>query len=334
MQPTLSQKLQLGLFVIIGASLITILIYFIGNKHAVFGNYRYITADFNNINGLEMGNNVRYSGIKAGNVGEIRILNDTTIRIRLIIDKSIFGHISKDAIATIGTDGLLGSMVVNIIPGHPATGKVQQGDHINSFSRISTEGILKTLNVTNENAALLTADLLRITQALNEGNGIAAALINDSTLTLGLRDVVSSLRLTAGSTHLSARRIDSLIASLDEGDNIIHLLKDTSLAIHIRSIVNEVERTGSDMDKVVQNLNLTAGHLDKAILNLKDGAGVVNYLSNDPQLVHKIQSSVTKLDSVMTRLNSSGDLLRENLIAMRQHFLFRGYFKKLEKENR
>ena len=76
----------------------------------------------------------------------------------------------------------------------------------------------------------------------------------------------------------------------------------------------------SEINKVVTNLNAT-------ILNIKDGKGSINYLSNNPDLVRKI-------DSTMTNLNAASIKLNEDLEAMKHNFLLRGYFKKQEKENK
>jgi len=65
--------------------------------------------------------------------------------------------------------------------------------------------------------------------------------------------------------------------------------------------------------------------LNVTILNIKDGKGALNYLSNDENLVKKI-------DSTMTNLNDASIKLNENLEALKHNFLFRGYFKKKAKE--
>ena len=53
-------------------------------------------------------------------------------------------------------------------------------------------------------------------------------------------------------------------------------------------------------------------------------SGAINYLSNDPKLV-------TKIDSTMTNISEASKKLNENLEALKSNFLFRGYFKKQEK---
>jgi phospholipid/cholesterol/gamma-HCH transport system substrate-binding protein len=91
-------------------------------------------------------------------------------------------------------------------------------------------------------------------------------------------------------------------------------MKDTAVARHIINIVVTLEKSTKKMDTVVQNLNL-------AVLNAKDGKGAINYLSNDPNLVKKI-------DTTMTNINESSKLLNENLEALKHNFLFKAYFKK------
>ena len=81
MEKSNSQKIQLGIFVIIGTLVFLAAIYFIGNKQNMFGNTSHLKATFVNVNGLQPGNNVRYAGIDIGTVKEIEMVNDTTINL-------------------------------------------------------------------------------------------------------------------------------------------------------------------------------------------------------------------------------------------------------------
>ena len=90
MEKTTSQKIRLGLFVIIGLLLFILAIYFIGDKQKMFGKTNHLEAVFNNVNGLQLGNNVRYSGINVGTVRAIEMINDSTIKVDMLIDKTIF----------------------------------------------------------------------------------------------------------------------------------------------------------------------------------------------------------------------------------------------------
>ncbi|SHG44645.1 phospholipid/cholesterol/gamma-HCH transport system substrate-binding protein [Flavobacterium segetis] len=318
MEKTTSQKIRLGFFVISGLIIFIVAIYFIGDKQKMFGQTNHLKAIFNNVNGLQLGNNVRYSGVNAGTVRTINMINDSVIEVEMLIDKSIFSHIKKDAIAIIGSDGLVGNMIINIVPGKGNKAAVEHGDQITTVKRVQTDDLLSTLDVTNKNAALLTADLLKITKEIIEGKGTVGSLINDTVIAQDLKQTMFYLKVTGKGTAESVTKLNKLIGSLENKNNVIGVLKDTAVANDIKKIVQNLDRSSAGIDKLVSNLNTT-------ILNIKEGKGALNYLSNDPNLVRKI-------DSTMININEASFRLNENLEALKHNFLFRGYFKKQEKE--
>ena len=320
MEKTASQKIQLGLFVIIGLLLFILAVYFIGNTQKMFGKTDHLKAVFNNVSGLQLGNNVRYSGINVGTVREIEMINDSTIRVDMIIDRAIFHHIKKDAVATIGSDGLVGNVIINIIPGKGNKPLVESGDIIKSINRIRTDDILNTLNITNQNAALLTVDLLKITKEITQGKGTVGLLINDSVVAKDLKKTMHYLKMSSKGTSESVANLNTLVKDLNQKDNVIGVLKDSEVANKIKNIVDNLDHSGNEMNKVITNLNTT-------IVNIKEGKGAINYLSNDPKLVQKI-------DSTMTNINEASFRLNEDLEALKHNFLFRGYFRKQEKANK
>jgi phospholipid/cholesterol/gamma-HCH transport system substrate-binding protein len=317
MEKTTSQKIRLGLFVVIGLLIFILAIYFIGNKQQMFGKTEHLKAVFTNVGGLQLGNNVRYSGINVGTVQEISMINDTAIIVDMIIDKSIFKNIKKNATATIGSDGLVGSMIINIAPGKGVADFVEANDVIKSFDRIRSDDMLTTLNTTNQNAALLTADLLKITKEITEGKGTVGILINDTVIANDLKKTMHYLKITSQGTSESVVKLNQLISSLSNKDNVVGVLSDTVVAKQIKTIAINLQQSSHEINKVVENLNAT-------ILNVKDGKGAINYLSNDPKLVKNI-------DSTMTNINQASSRLNENLEALKHNFFFKGYFKKQEK---
>ncbi|TRX10795.1 MlaD family protein [Flavobacterium gawalongense] len=317
MEKTTSQKIRLGLFVIIGLIIFILAVYFIGDKQQMFGKTYHLKAIFNNVNGLQIGNNVRYSGINVGTVEGIEMVSDTIIRVDMLIEKNIFSYIKKDAVAIIGSDGLVGNMIINILPGKGKFPPVNPGDEIKSLNRVRTDEMLNTLGVTNKNASLLTADLLKITKEITDGKGTVGLLIKDSILAKDLKETVHYLKIAGKGTSESVTKLNRIISSLDNKDNVIGVLKDTAVANNMKTIVQNLDESSYKIDEVVTNLNST-------ITNIKDGKGAINYLSNDPELVRKI-------DSTMTNINEASFRLNENMEALKHNFLFRGYFRKQEK---
>src|SRR6476620_10821290 len=105
---------KLGIFVTVGMVILVVSLYFIGSKKNLFGNKFSVYVNFKDINGLKKGNNVRYGGIDVGTIGNIVILNDTTIKVEMILDENMKAMIRKNSIAKIGTDGLMGDKLIEI----------------------------------------------------------------------------------------------------------------------------------------------------------------------------------------------------------------------------
>lgn len=314
MEKTNSEKLRLGIFMLVGSILFIAIVYIIGSKQQLFGNTEKIQAVFYNVNGLQIGNNVRYSGINVGTVREISMLNDTAILIEMAINRKSFQFIKKNANISIGTDGLVGNMVVNIEPNKGESEPILPGDVLIGTKKVQADDMINTLSTTNTNAALLTSDLLKITNEIMNGQGTIGLLLNDKEVASDLKESILELKFTSQAARKSIQSLESLIHSLDKKDNLVGLLKDTVVARHIINIVVTLEKSTKKIDTVVHNLNL-------AVLNAKDGKGAINYLSNDPNLVKKI-------DTTMTNINESSKLLNENLEALKHNFLFKAYFKK------
>lgn len=320
MKPGIPQKFRLGVFVSLGLAVFLIAVYFIGEKQNMFGSTAYLSATFNNVNGLQVGNSVRYSGINVGTVRAIEMSNDTCIRVDMSIDTDILRHIKQDAVATIGSDGLVGSMIVNIVPGNGNFPPIAAGGQINTYSRIRTEDLLKTLNVTNENAALLTVDLLKITKEINQGKGSIGILLNDTAMANDLKKTMANLENTTSSASRSLASVEEIVSGLKGSESVIGLMKDTATSGKVRRILKNLESASVAIDTTVKQFNRLA-------TNAKNGKGAINYLSNDPKAVKQI-------DTLLLRLNSAGKLLNEDLEALQHSFLLRGYFRKQDKKQK
>jgi phospholipid/cholesterol/gamma-HCH transport system substrate-binding protein len=319
MKKTASQKLKLGVFVVVGTVLLIAALYSIGNRQNLFGNNIRIMTQFTNVNGLELGSNVRYSGINVGTVSKIKMIDDTQIIVEMLIRENIGKHIKKDAVATIGSDGLVGNMIVNIIPRESKKSPVISGDTIQSYSKIGTDDMLTTLNVTNENAALLTADLLKITTEIIEGNGTIGLLINDSIMAKDLKQTIFQLKNASTGASQAITELRNIISSINQGKGVAGvLLQDSLSGQKMKAIVDNLEQSSVDISQVTKNLNVVS-------TEIKEGKGALHYLTTDPNLVKNIDSTMNSIKEGTYRFN-------ENMEALKHNFLFRGYFKKLEKE--
>src|SRR4051812_10278338 len=101
-------KLRLGGFVTAGVLLFVIAVFYIGRQKHMFNPVFTINSTFKNISGVQIGNNVRFLGINVGTVDNVTIINDTTVKVVLLIDKEVQEFIKTDCYVGIGSEGLIG----------------------------------------------------------------------------------------------------------------------------------------------------------------------------------------------------------------------------------
>ncbi len=305
--------------IIIGTLILVTALYFIGNRQHVFTNNIKVYSTFQNVNGLQLGNNVRYSGINVGTVSKIEMLNDSQIVVQMIVEEKTGAFIKKDAITTIGSDGLVGSMVVNIIPGKEKLIAVISGDTITSYSKIGADDMLSTLNVTNQNAALLTSDLLKITNSIIEGEGALGALITDSLLTKDLRETLFNLKQTTKGTDQVALKLNVLLSKINFEESAAGiLLTDSLTGKQVKTMVSNLEKSSQSILEITKKV-------DQMVLDFKESKGAFNYIVKDEILPQTI-------DSTLLNIKEASEKLNDNMEALKHNFFFKGYFKKQARE--
>lgn len=321
MAKSTSQKIKLGVFVILGTLILIAALFFIGSRQHLFTKNIPVFAQFENVNGLQIGNNVRYSGINVGTVSKIEMLAESKIVVQMMVEESTAKFIKKDAVATIGSDGLVGSMVINILPGKENLSSVTPGDTIETYSRIGADDMLSTLNQTNENAALLTSDLLKITNKILESRGTLGVLVSDTILAQDIKLTLNNLKETSEQTTLAMQKINRELASIDFKESIAGtLLSDTVARNRLENIIISLDSSSNEISGITKNV-------DAMIMEIKEGEGALNYLTQDKILVENV-------DTMMVNFKESSIKLNENMEALKHNFFFRGYFRKLERKKK
>jgi len=318
MKKSALHKTRVGLFVVLGTIILIMALYFIGNRQHIFSQNIQVYAIFQNVNGLQLGNNVRYSGINVGTVGQIEMVDESVIVVQMMVEEKTAAFIKSDAIATIGSDGLVGSMVVNILPGKENLRAIVSGDTISTYSKIGADDMLSTLNVTNENAALLTADLLKITNKILEGKGALGALITDSTLTKDIRVTLDNLKGTTNGTNQLIASLNHKFSKIDMEESAVGVLLNDTL------VGNQVQRMVTNLEQSSTTILETTKQLETIISEIQTTKNTFNYLTKDERLPEK-------LDSTMLEIKEASEKLNENMEALKHNFLFRGYFRKQER---
>jgi len=187
-------KIRLGLFVAGGIALFVIAIFIIGKQKNLFDPVFNLTSSFHNIGGLQVGNKISFSGINVGTVDNISIINDSTVRVNMMIKKTVWQFIKSDCRVSIGSEGIIGDKLLIISQGNSNSPRAKEGQHLQSSEPVETDEIMKSLRVTAGNAEIITKQLAEIMIKINKGKGTLGRLIQDKTIADNLDQTIVNLK--------------------------------------------------------------------------------------------------------------------------------------------
>jgi phospholipid/cholesterol/gamma-HCH transport system substrate-binding protein len=206
-------KIRLGAFVTIALALFIIVIYFIGSGQHLFSRTIHINGTFRDLGGLQVGNNVRFTGINVGTIDAVEIITDSTVKVDMIIEKKVQKFIKKDAAATIGSEGLMGNKVINIIAGSAGSTMIEDGGSVRTITPVSLDDIMKNLELTTINAAIITDDIAALTSNIRSGKGAIGKIFMDPTFANSLNQTLVNAQKAAGgfSENMEAAKSNFLL---------------------------------------------------------------------------------------------------------------------------
>ncbi|MDO3643644.1 MlaD family protein [Mucilaginibacter sp. L3T2-6] len=313
--------IKLGVFVLTGLSVLILSFYLIGKNHNLFGSNFRIRARFSNLNGLTEGNNVQFSGIQAGTVKTINMINDTTIEVTMLIDNKIKSFIRRNAIASIGTEGLMGNKIVNILPGKVAGPPVSEGDLLAAERMVSTDEMLQTLSKTNSNIAQISEAIKATVLKINTSS--LMDLANDKRIGPSVRSSLLRVEKAAGNAAQVTAGLNELIRGIKNGRGAAGvLISDTALAGNLQMAILKIRKASDNADRLTQQLNSLTQTIDQ---RLNQGDGSLNVLLKDSVFAQNLKQT-------MENLKKGTDGFNQNMEALKHNFLFRGFFKKQERE--
>jgi phospholipid/cholesterol/gamma-HCH transport system substrate-binding protein len=187
-------KVRLGLFIAGGLMIFVAAVFIIGRQKNLFVPVYKLTTTFNNVSGLLVGNNIRFSGINVGTVDNIKIINDSTVQVDMLIQKSVQKFIKSDCQAAIGSAGLIGDRILIITQGSSDASLAKDGQQIVSKEPVEPDAIMASLQVTADNAAIVSFQLAEIMTKVNSGSGTLGRFIQDSTIAENINQTIVNLK--------------------------------------------------------------------------------------------------------------------------------------------
>lgn len=314
----IQQSIKLGIFVLVGIALFLISVVYIGSENNLFSRTFTVFAVFRNVEGLKQGDNVWLSGVKIGTVKDVKIISLGKVIVELSLRNKQNEFIKHDATASIGSDGLVGNKIVVIRPGSART-SILDNDTIGAASPTDTQDLINIAKDVGDNTRDLSENLKLIARRINDGQGLVGELLYEGNISRDIRAAIDRINATTAQTTKASAELNSIMAKLNNGDGLANrLITDTTLA-------QTFDQTMDNVRQVSQNTAQVSMKLEEFVEKLNNEDNAVGLLLADTTFAHQMRVTLQNAKSASAKLD-------ENMDAVRHNFLFRGYFRRKEKE--
>jgi phospholipid/cholesterol/gamma-HCH transport system substrate-binding protein len=303
-----AEKIKIGMFTIAGLLLLSAGLFMIGSGQSLFTKTFKLNGDFRNIGGLTKGNIVRFNGMNVGTIEDISMVTDSTVRVRMNIRAKYQQFIKSDAIAGIGSDGLMGDKLIVITPGHGVSASVvSNGGIIHTSDPLDFDKSLAKVDRIASNLEVMSGSLAQITTQVSSGKGTIGKLLYDDKLSNGLENTVqgfentmSEARLTIGAVHRTVNTINGTLAS---AGTAVESVKDA---------ITEAKHTFSAAHNTVATLDGTLKSAGSAVVAVRNA----------------VDSAATAAKGALRSAQDGAEGFKDNMDAIKHSFLLKGYFRK------
>jgi phospholipid/cholesterol/gamma-HCH transport system substrate-binding protein len=310
-----------GIFIIIGIAILIAGIFTVGGKRKTFTKTISLAAVFDNVNGLQTGNNVWFSGVKVGIVKKVDLIKNSEVEVVMYIEEKSQKFIHKDVKAKVASDGLIGNKIVVIYGGTSQAPIVADGDHLAVEKPLSTEDMMNTLQANNRNLLDITTDFRLISRRLAEGQGTVGKLLTDDDLMKQLQATAATLQTASANIRTLTSNVSDYTAKLQtKGALANDLVTDTAFFKTLKAAASQIQEASRNAKELTNNLKTVS-------YNLKDSSNVAGVLFNDKEAAANLKTTVENLQSGTKKFD-------EDMEALQHNFLFRGFFRRRSKQQK
>lgn len=301
-----------GIFVLFGIIFLIAGILMIGNIHQTFSTKVQVTTIFNDVNGLQKGSNIWFSGVKIGTVKRVDFFGRSQVKVTMNINRDAQPYIRKDAKVKVSTDGFIGNKILVIYGGSALSSAITEDDTLGVEKAFSTEDMMNTLQENNKNILEITTDFKSISKNLAEGKGSIGKLLKDETVYNDISTATASLKRASD----KAQQLMNSLSTFSNGLNKKGTLANQFVTDTV--VFNSLKKSVAELNQVADTASVLVSNLTTASRNPKSPIGI---------LLHDEETG-QNLKSMMKNLQSGSKKLDEDLEAVQHNFLLRRYFKK------
>lgn len=309
-------QLRVGILAAAALLILFVLVFYITSSRSLFAREERIVTYFDVATGIAKGSPVRLNGLTIGNVSSVGFSGEGTrgrfIRVEMKIASQYLPLIPTDSRASVGSENLLGSRLIDIFKGSAPT-SIAPGGELPADTTTELEDLLNQGRTTLGAAELILRRLEGIVAQVELGKGSIGRLLHDEQLYNRLNAIAGEVQKTAHAINDSGGTIGKLIY-----DDKLYRDLD-SLLVRFDAIAASVQAGEGTAGKLMKDPALydetrqTIASLRKTIDNLNQGKGTAGKLLTDEKLHAELSATVASLNTLLDNLNqgkgSMGQLL-------------------------
>ncbi len=305
-------ELRVGLFVLVGLSVLAAGIFYVTGAGTIGPKYRLITY-LPEVSGLSNGAPVRLDGVEVGNVESIRLApripgkvreKNRNIEVVMRVSKQYEKDILTDSAASLVTEGLLGNRYVNIslgITGVP----LKDGQEVPGTEEKAMKEVVERSADLLGNLQALSENVQDLITGVKQGKGSLGKILTDDQAYNHLNGILAKgdamlANVQAGQGTIGKLMVsDEMYNKVDKGlDNVNVILTDVRAQ---KGTIGKLLYDPSLYDQAKQAM--TNGNA--MIGDIRAGKGTLGKLATDDTLYTKLRETTENVANASAKLNEN-----------------------------
>ena len=283
-------EIKVGIFVIIGLSLLAYLLIQIEKLPWVREKGYLVKVEFSSIAGLETNADVHLAGYKVGRVSNMKLTDMGTVEVTLMIDPAV--SIYSDAKAAVGTIGLLGEKYIEISSGTPTSPRVIDGGRIEGLAPTSIDQVVGVMNSIGAEIDNMVQYVRGIIGSEESREGVKQFFATWDELSSTLRELSATNKEKINQafddmvllTNDLRTQIPQIVENIRNSSQNINTMIEENRA-DLREGISSIRRVSERLEESLETLN-------EILSKIKRGEGTVGELIYDDEVKQDVKSTI------------------------------------------
>jgi phospholipid/cholesterol/gamma-HCH transport system substrate-binding protein len=296
-------EIKVGALVLVA---IAVLAYFV-IKIQDIGSFRsedsyVINVRFDNAAGIGVDDPALLAGVRVGRVSAVRLnMQEGVAEVELQLMRAVELH--DDAVAIVGSTGMLGARVLDLRPGSPDRPLVPEGGWIRGGDPVSVDQLVEVMSSIGRNLDVTTRTLSAVLGTAEGEASLREILINVQSVTGRFDEILAANRAVVdsgfGNMDSAFGNINELSATLKE--SLPQLIDEMrNLSAEVSEVIGRsgdgLGSAGENLLDVTERLQRSAADLEEILGKANRGEGTVGRLINESDTVDRLNEALDSVD--------------------------------------